>query len=70
MIGIGVTLLLLIPGNALIQHLTDNPDIVAQLPVLNGVVLIILSMVLTLIGGFIPARQAAKKDPVIALRSE
>ena len=70
LIGIGVTLLLLIPGNALIQHLTDNPDIVAQLPVLNGVVLIILSMVLTLIGGFIPARQAAKKDPVIALRSE
>ena len=70
LIGIGVTLLLLIPGNALIQHLTDNPDIVAQLPALNGVVLIILSMVLTLIGGFIPARQAAKKDPVIALRSE
>ncbi|MBE6923240.1 MAG: ABC transporter ATP-binding protein/permease [Ruminococcaceae bacterium] len=70
LIGIGVTLLLLIPGNALIQHLTDNPDIVAQLPALNGIVLIILSMVLTLIGGFIPARQAAKKDPVIALRSE
>ena len=70
LIGIGVTLLLLIPGNALIQNLTDNPDIVAQLPALNGIVLIILSMVLTLIGGFIPARQAAKKDPVIALRSE
>ncbi len=70
LIGIGVTLLLLIPGNALIQHLTDNPDIVAQLPVQNGVILVILSMVLTLIGGFIPAKQAAKKDPVIALRSE
>ena len=70
LIGIGVTLLLLIPGNALIQHLTNNPDIVAQLPVTNAVVLIVLSMVLTLIGGFIPAKQAAKKDPVIALRSE
>ena len=70
LIGIGVTLLTLIPGNALIQHLTNNPDIVAQLPVTNAVVLILLSMVLTLIGGFIPARQAAKKDPVIALRSE
>ena len=70
LIGIGVTLLVLIPGNMLIQHLTDNPDIVAQLPAANAVVLILLSMILTLIGGFIPARQAAKKDPVIALRSE
>ena len=70
LIGIGVTLLVLIPGNALIQHLTNNPDIVAQLPAVNAIVLIGLSMVLTLIGGFIPARQAAKKDPVIALRSE
>ena len=69
-IGIGVTLLILIPGNALILHLTNNPDIVAQLPVANAVVLILLSMILTLIGGFIPARKAAKKDPVIALRSE
>ena len=70
LIGIGITLLLLIPGNMLIQHLTDNPDIVAQLPVMNGVVLIGLSVVLTLIGGLIPAKKAAKKDPVIALRSE
>ena len=70
LIGIGMTLLILIPGNMLIQHLTDNPDIVAQLPAANAIVLILLSMVLTLIGGFIPARQAAKKDPVIALRSE
>ena len=70
LIGIGVTLLTLIPGNALIFHLTNNPDIVAQLPVANALVLIALSMVLTLMGGFIPARKAAKKDPVIALRSE
>ena len=45
-------------------------DIVAQLPVVNGLVLIGLSVLLTLIGGFIPSKQAAKKDPVIALRSE
>ena len=70
LIGIGVTLLLLIPGNMLIQHFTSNPDIVAQLPTLNAVILIGLSVILTLIGGFIPSKQAAKKDPVIALRSE
>ena len=70
LIGIGITLLLLIPGNMLIQHLTNNPDIVAQLPVQNALILIALSVVLTLIGGFIPAKQAAKKDPVIALRTE
>ena len=70
LIGIGITLLILIPGNMLIQHLTNNPDIVAQLPVMNGMILVILSVVLTLIGGFIPSKKAAKKDPVIALRSE
>jgi len=70
LIGVGITLLILIPGNMLIQHLTNNPDIVAQLPVMNAVVLIGLSVVLTLIGGLIPASKAAKKDPVIALRSE
>ena len=70
MIGIGITLLILIPGNMLIQHLTNNPDIVAQLPVMNALILIGLSVILTLVGGFIPAKKAAKKDPVIALRSE
>ena len=70
LIGIGVTLLLLIPGNHIIHSLTNNPDITAQLPTVNALVLIGLSVILTLIGGFIPAKQAAKKDPVIALRSE
>ena len=70
LIGVGVTLLVLLPGNELIYHLTKNPDIVAQLPVASALVLIGLSVILTLIGGFIPAKQAAKKDPVIALRSE
>ena len=70
MIGIGVTLLVLIPGNMVIQHFTNNPDIVAQLPVTSAAILIGLSVVLTLIGGLVPAKKAAKKDPVIALRSE
>ena len=70
LIGIGITLLVLIPGNMLIHHLTNNPELTAQLPTTSAFVLIILSMVLTLIGGFIPAKQAARKDPVIALRSE
>ena len=70
LIGIGITLLILIPGNMVIWHLTGNPDIVAQLPVASALILIGLSVILTLIGGFIPAKKAAKKDPVIALRSE
>ena len=69
-IGIGVTLLLLIPGNKLLYHLTKNAAITASLPWVGAVILIVLSMLLTLLGGLIPSRQAAKKDPVIALRSE
>lgn len=68
-LGIVVTLLLCIPANALIKHLTDISN-VAQLPVACGVILIIISMFLTFIAGLIPARLAAKKDPVVALRSE
>ena len=70
LIGIGITLLLLIPGNMVIQYYTSNPDIVAQLPAVSALILIGLSVILTLIGGLIPAKTAAKKDPVIALRSE
>lgn len=68
-LGIVVTLLLCIPANALIKHLTDISN-VAQLPVAGGVILIIISMFLTFIAGLIPAKLAAKKDPVVALRSE
>lgn len=68
-LGIVVTLLLCIPANALIKHLTDISN-VAQLPVAGGVILIIISMLLTFIAGLIPAKFAAKKDPVVALRSE
>ena len=68
-LGIVVTLLLCIPANALIKHLTDICRY-AQLPVAGGVILIIISMFLTFIAGLIPAKLAAKKDPVVALRSE
>ena len=70
LIGVGITLVLNFPINEIIHNLTDNMDINAQLLMENALVLVLLSMVLTLIGGFIPAKQAAKKDPVIALRSE
>lgn len=69
-IGIGLTLLLLIPGNALIHSLAGTTDINASLPAVYGVILIGLSVVLTLIGGLIPSRKAAKSDPVTALRAE
>lgn len=68
-IGIVVTLLLCIPANIIIKHLTDISNL-AQLPVVGGVALIVISMTLTLIAGLIPSNFAAKKDPVEALRSE
>ena len=49
---------------------STNAKNFAQLPVAGGVILVIISMLLTLIAGLIPARLAAKKDPVVALRSE
>lgn len=69
-LGIGVTLLLLIPINAIIHALTDDIGITAVLPVEGAIILVILSVILTLIGGLIPSKKAAKKDPVLALRSE
>lgn len=68
--GIGISVLLLIPGNAIIHSLLGTATINASIPVVSAVVLIILSVVLTLIGGLIPSKKAAKKDPVTALRSE
>ena len=70
LIGILVTLVLLTPINHIIHALTDNLGISAALPVKGGAILVILSVILTLIGGLIPSKQAAKKDPVLALRSE
>ena len=70
LIGIVISLLLLIPGNALIHYLAGTNDVSAVLPVGPAVILILLSVVLTLIGGLIPSRKAAKSDPVTALRTE
>ncbi len=70
LIGIGVTLALVPPINYVIHSVTGNMDINAVLPVIGGTVLVILSVILTLIGGLIPSKQAAKKDPVTALRTE
>lgn len=70
LIGIGMTLLLLLPGNALIHSLAGRTDINAALPLGGAVILVALSVVLTLISGLLPSRKAAKSDPVTALRSE
>lgn len=68
--GIGVTLMLLVPGNQIIHAIAKNSQINAILPVGAGIILIVLSTILTLIGGLIPSKKAAKEDPVTALRSE
>ena len=69
-LGIVITLLLLIPGNMIIHDIAGSQDVSAILPVTGAVVLIILSVVLTLMGGLIPAKKAALEDPVTALRTE
>lgn len=68
-IGIGISYLLTIPINAIIRQITDVP-MRAAIPVAGAVILVIISMVLTLIAGLFPSRIAAKKDPVVALRTE
>ena len=70
LIGIVLSLLLLIPGNMIIHHVADNTSVNAVLPPVPAVILIALSVVLTLIGGLIPSKKAAKSDPVTALRTE
>ena len=70
LIGIGITLLLLIPGNMIIHSVAGNNHVNAILPLIPAIVLILLSVVLTLLGGLIPSKKAAKSDPVTALRTE
>lgn len=69
-IGIVITYILLIPANILIKHLGEGTDMTAFLPISSALILIGISIVLTLLGGLIPAKKAAHQDPVIALRSE
>ena len=70
LIGIGFTLLLIIPVNAIIHNLANTTDVSAVLPVVPALVLILLSILLTLLGGLIPSKKASKSDPVTALRTE
>ena len=69
-IGIITTLILCIPITAIVQYFTGLDNIRAILPWQGAVILVVISMALTLIAGIIPSRSAAKKDPVIALRTE
>ena len=70
LLGIGISLALLIPGNLIIQTLAEGTRMRAQMPPRAAVILVLLSIVLTLIGGWIPSRKAANSDPVTALRTE
>ena len=70
LMGIGLTLLLLIPGNMIIHAVANNDNVSAVLPVAPAIILIGLSVLLTLLGGLIPSRKASKSDPVTALRTE
>ena len=69
-IGVGLCLLLLIPGNMLIHSIAGTTSVTAVLPPKAALILIVLATLLTILGGLIPARSAAKCNPVTALRSE
>ena len=68
--GVVITALLCIPINAILYALTDIPNLKAFLPLPAAIILVVISVLLTLISGIIPSRSAAKKDPVVALRTE
>ncbi len=70
LLGIGISVMLIIPSNIIIHSLTGQPNLSASLPIGTAIILILLSVILTLIGGIIPSRKAAKSDPVTALRTE
>ena len=70
LIGIGISLGLLVVINNVIHQVTENYNLNAVLPVSSATALVILSVILTIIGGLIPSRLASKRDPVIALRTE
>lgn len=70
LIGIVITLLALIPANRIIHDIAGTTAVNASLPPVAGIVLIVLSIILTLLGGIIPSKKAAKEDPVTALRTD
>ena len=70
LVGIVTTLILIVPINAILLHFTGLEGLKAALPMVGGVVLVLISALLTIFAGLIPSRVAAKKDPVVALRTE
>ncbi|MDO4419945.1 MAG: FtsX-like permease family protein, partial [Ruminococcus sp.] len=70
LIGVGLTILLNMPINAILDLLLTDVTITASLPMGAGIILVAISMILTFIAGLIPSKMAAKKDPVVALRTE
>ncbi|MBR2991531.1 MAG: ABC transporter permease, partial [Solobacterium sp.] len=70
LVGIGIALISLFPINYIVHEVTGHPEVNAFLPISSAAVLVVLSVILTLIGGIFPSRKAAKSDPVAALRSE
>ena len=70
LLGVGITTLLTVPINALLAQLLDAGNMAAQLPLDSAVILVIISVIVTVIGGLMPAKNAAKMDPVAALRTE
>jgi putative ABC transport system permease protein len=70
LLGVVITALLCIPINIIIFNLTEISGLKASLPVSVAVILVVISVILNLISGLIPSRSAAKKDPVVALRTE
>lgn len=70
LLGVVITYLLCIPINIILHHLTGINNLSAYLPLPTAVILVVISVLLTLISGIIPSRSAAKKDPVVALRTE
>ncbi len=70
LLGIFITLILLIPSNMVIDHFAGDVEVSAALPVAGAIILIGLSVILTIIGGLIPAKKAAQADPVTALRTD
>ncbi len=70
LIGVGLTLLMLIPVNAIIHAVAGTAVVSAALPIKGAIVLVLLSVILTTIAGLFPSKKAARKDPVTALRTE
>ncbi|MBM6918351.1 ABC transporter ATP-binding protein/permease [Intestinimonas butyriciproducens] len=69
-LGVVVSILLTIPINAILQSLLDASALTVSLPMTYGGLLVLLSILITMLGGLLPAKNAAKKDPVAALRTE